>query len=233
VANDSYTTAEDTALVTTLQNGVLNNDTTSNATPISAEVVDQPVHGALSFNADGTFTFTPAANFHGTDSFTYTASDGVATSTLATVTITITSVNDAPVAVADTYDATPGNTLVVNQANGVLKNDSDVDGDAITAVLVTNPGNGSLTLNPDGSFNYTPTSGFSGTDSFTYKPNDGTVDGNIVTVTLNVVPPGGEGEGASIQDAALLDYLSGLNNSSAVSSTAWTSAVDHLMGQLG
>ena len=73
-------------------------------------------------------------------------------------------------------------TLVVGAATGVLANDSDIDGDPLSAILVSDVSNGSLTLNPDGSFTYTPTPDWNGTDSSPYRVNDGPVDGNPVTV---------------------------------------------------
>ena len=94
--------------------------------------------------------------------------------------------NTAPVAVNDAY-ATPLNTpLVVAAATGVLDNDTDADNDTLTAAKVTDPANGTVTLNPNGGFTYTPTAGYSGPDSFTYRANDGTVNSNIATVTITV-----------------------------------------------
>jgi len=110
-----------------------------------------PNHGTLSLNADGSFSYSPAANFNGTDSFTYKASDGQAQSGVATVTITVTPVNDAPVAANDDSYTTPEDTLLMVTAPGLLANDSDVDGDTLSAVLVTGPTHGTLTLNGDGS----------------------------------------------------------------------------------
>ena len=78
--------------------------------------------------------------------------------------------------------------LTVTAAQGLLVNDTDVDGDSLTAVLASGPSNAaSFTLNPDGSFDYTPVAGFTGTDTFSYMPNDGTVNGNTATVTITVV----------------------------------------------
>ena len=96
--------------------------------------------------------------------------------------ITVTPVNNAPVAVNNSYNA-PNGILTVAAA-GVLANDTDADGNSLTAVLVTAPAHGTVTLNPNGSFTYTPTSSFIGTDSFTYTANDGTLNSNIATVTI-------------------------------------------------
>jgi uncharacterized delta-60 repeat protein len=84
------------------------------------------------------------------------------------------------------YTTSEDNPLVVNASQGVLSNDHDTDSDSLTAVLVSNASNGSVTLNPDGSFTYTPAANFYGTDTFIYKVNDGTADSNIATVTINV-----------------------------------------------
>ncbi|NEU06742.1 tandem-95 repeat protein, partial [Flavihumibacter sp. R14] len=108
--------------------------------------VTDPANGTLVFNADGSFTYTPNANFNGTDSFTYKVSDGSLESNIATVTITVTPVNDAPVAVNDTY-TTAEETAITITAPGILVNDSDIDGDAITAIKVTDPANGTLVFN--------------------------------------------------------------------------------------
>ncbi len=96
---------------------------------------------------------------------------------------------NAPVAVADSYTTSQDTALVV-AAPGLLANDTDADGDPLTAVKVTDPAHGTLSLNSNGSFTYTPTNGFSGSDSFTYKANDGTLDSNIATVSLQVTAGG-------------------------------------------
>jgi hypothetical protein len=110
-------------------------------------------------------------------------------------------INHEPVAVDDAYATDQGVELDVT-APGVLDNDSDPDGDAITAVKVTDPADGSLILNADGSFTYTPDPGFFGVDSFTYKANDTLLDSNIATVTLTV----NEGDTTPPQ-VALLDSV--------------------------
>ena len=82
---------------------MLSNDTDVDSPTLTAALVSGPAHGTLTLNADGSFTYTPDANFNGTDSFTYKASDGLADSNVATVTITVNAVNDAPVATGDSY----------------------------------------------------------------------------------------------------------------------------------
>src|SRR6185436_12866659 len=106
--------------------------------PLTSVLVSDVSHGTLTLNADGSFTYTPDLNFNGVDSFTYRANDGTADSNVATVTINVTPVNDVPSATHDDYNTNEDATLSI-QAPGVLANDIDVDGDAITAVLVTAP----------------------------------------------------------------------------------------------
>ncbi len=182
--NDSFTTAENTIL-NVAASGVLANDSDVDGDTLSAVLVSQPTHGSLTLNSNGSFSYTPAASYNGTDSFTYKASDGQTDSGVATVTITITSVNDAPVAVNDSYTTAEDTTLNV-AAPGVLANDSDVEGDILSGALLTQPTHGSLTFNSDGSFSYTPAANYNGTDSFTYKANDGQADSGIATVTITI-----------------------------------------------
>ena len=112
------------------------------------------------------------------------ASDGMLTAT-ATVQLTVTAVNDAPVAVGDAYTMTAGTTLSV-AAPGVLGNDGDVDGDPLLAMLDTPPNSGTLALNADGSFVYTASVGFTGVVTFTYHASDGQADSAPVVVTITV-----------------------------------------------
>ncbi len=189
--NDAYTVAEDTTLVVPAASGVLFNDTdlvVPGPSPLSAVLVALPSAGTVALNTDGSFTYTPYPNFNGPDSFTYKASDGVNLSNLATVAVTVTPVNDPPVAAADAYNAVVGQILNV-PAPGVLANDSDVDGNTLTAVLVSGPTSGTLTLNANGSFSFTPAAGalVGSTASFTYKAKDTLLDSNIVTVTITIV----------------------------------------------
>src|SRR5207245_4075619 len=147
-ANDSYTTNEDTAL-TVAAPGVLANDTDVDSTTITAVLAAGPAHGTLTLAANGSFSYTPAANYNGTDSFTYKANDGALDSNIATVAITVTAVNDPPVAVNDNV-TTDEDTPLTLAAPGVLGNDSDIDSATITAILVAGPAHGTTTLNANG-----------------------------------------------------------------------------------
>jgi hypothetical protein len=136
-------------------------------------------------NSDGSFSYVPAQDFNGTDSFEYQVSDGNGGFDTATVTITVNPVNDLPVGQADSYDAIAGQAF--SSSVSVLDNDTDVDGDALVAILVSGPSNGVLSLSPSGNFIYTPADGFAGTDSFTYVPNDGTGSGSARVVEVQVI----------------------------------------------
>src|SRR6185436_17142497 len=135
--------------------------------------------GTLTLNGDGSFSYMPALNFNGIDTFTYKATDGQAQSGIATATITVTPVNDAPVAANDDNYTTPEDTQLTVIAPGVLANDSDVDGDPLSTILVSGPSHGTLTLNSNGSFSYMPALNFNGIDTFTYRATDGQAQSGI------------------------------------------------------
>jgi VCBS repeat-containing protein len=181
---DAFAVNEDSAL-TIPAAGVLANDADIDSTTLAAIEVSGPAHGSLTLNADGSFSYTPDANFHGGDSFTYKVSDGALESNVAAVTITVASVNDAPIASDNAY-TTDEDTALTIAAPGVLGNDSDVDGDDLTASVAAAPTGGAVALNSDGSFTYTPNAGYVGTDSFTYVAGDGTADSTPATVTIAV-----------------------------------------------
>ncbi|MFO0869322.1 MAG: Ig-like domain-containing protein [Pirellulales bacterium] len=183
---DSYSTSLNTPLTVPTGSGVLANDTDANSDPLTAVLVSGPTHGTLTLNATGSFTYNPATGYTGSDSFTYRANDGTADSNTATVTLTVNALNAAPVAVADSYATTLNTPLTVAAGSGVLANDTDTNSDPLTAALVAGPAHGTLTLNTDGSFTYTPTTDYTGSDSFTYQANDGAIDSNIATVTLTI-----------------------------------------------
>ena len=141
-------------------------------------------HGTVSCTAGGLCTYTPAANYNGPDSFTYTVSDGNGGTDTGTVTVTVTPVNDPPVAAGNsltTPQNTPGNVAV-------LSNDSDVDGDALAVTGSTNGSNGTVSCTAAGVCTYTPATGFSGSDSFTYTVSDGKGGTAIATVSVTVTP---------------------------------------------
>ena len=184
--NDAYSIDEDGVLSVPAL-GVLGNDTDTEGSALSASLVSGVSHGILVLNSDGSFSYTPNANYFGSDSFTYQANDGLNDSNIATVNITVNPINDAPVAVGENYSTNEDVTLNVPTL-GVLGNDSDIEGDALTAILVSDVSNGTLTLNADGSFTYVPDANYFGPDSFTYKANDGALDSNMVTVSITVNP---------------------------------------------
>lgn len=184
VANpDAYSVRHDRVLNVAAP-GVLGNDVVVLG---STAVRDsQPAHGSLALQSNGAFTYTPAAGYVGTDSFRYHAHD-LLDSNSATVTITIT--NATPVAHADSYTATTGVTLSV-PAPGLLANDTDGDGDALSAQLVDGGGNGSLDVNANGSFSFKSGGSFSGDRTFTYRVTDGVAWSVSATVTIAVSPTG-------------------------------------------
>lgn len=205
---DEYATDEDAALTVDAANGVLSNDTDGDDDALTATLVSDVANGTLVLNSDGSFTYTPDADFNGSDSFTYRASDGISETAETTVTITVNSVNDAPVGVEDEFSVNENTTLTVDAENGVLANDTDAEDDTLTATLVTDVTNGTLTLAADGSFTYEPDADFSGTDTFTYRANDGADDSAETTVTImvanvNAVPVGVADEYTTNEDAAL------------------------------
>jgi VCBS repeat-containing protein len=183
-AADAYSTGEDTTL-TVAAPGVLANDNDPAGDNLHAVVGSAPSHGTLALNADGSFTYTPAADFNGGDSFTYRASDDAVASSPAAVKITVTATEDTPMATDDAYTTAEDAALTV-AAPGVLGNDSDADGDTLSAELGSAPSHGVVSLNADGSFAYTPAANFNGSDSFTYRASDGTLASNMATVTLTV-----------------------------------------------
>ncbi len=125
-------------------------------------------------------TYTPNAGWTGSDSFTYKANDGHLDSNTATVTITVKAVNHAPVVNAVSV-STNQDTAVQITLNG-----TDIDGDALTYAIVGGPGHGNLGTVSGAKVTYTPNAGWTGSDSFTYKANDGHLDSNTATVTITV-----------------------------------------------
>lgn len=182
--NDSYTSFAQVFTVGAA-GGVLVNDTSPNMTPLAARVNTLPLNGSLTFQPDGSFTYSAYNGFTGLDSFTYIANDGIYDSLPATVNLMVFAINRAPTANNDSY-TTPVNTPLTIGAPGVLANDTDPDGNALLASLVSGTRNGTLFLNANGSLTYTPQQGFQGVDSFTYKASDGSSLSNLATVQIEV-----------------------------------------------
>jgi hypothetical protein len=185
---ESYNTNEDTPLTPDPGGGVLANDSDPDGDPITAVLVSPPQHSSsFSLNSNGSFNYQPSANYNGPDAFTYRASANGKTTAVLTASIAVASVNDPPVASSDDAGVSLVGSTVSQAVPGVLGNDSDVDGDGLTAVLDQDVSHGSLTLNPDGSFSYTPEPGYTGSDSFQYHAFDGSASSNSVTVSFLVV----------------------------------------------
>ncbi len=193
---DSVTTEEDASLVI----DVLANDSDRDGDNLTIIAASDPTNGTVIVNEDGTITYIPDPDFNGTDQFTYTISDGNGGTSTSTVTVTVTGTNDAPVAGGDTVTANEDTPLVISAA-GLLLNDSDVDGDALSIASFTQPANGTVVDNGDGTFTYEPAPGFTGTDSFTYTISDGNGGTDTATVTVTVDP---------VNDAPIVDLNGGV-----------------------
>ena len=161
------------------------------------------MRGTLTLNSDGTFNYAPAAGFEGDDAFRYQVFDGKANSNVATVTLHVSSgtsetpppdetpppaEDQRPEAVNDVFSTPAGTALNVPAANGLLANDSDPDGDVITASAFGQPLHGTVTVADDGSFVYTPEAGYVGMDAFLYRTSDGRKWSAVAAVTIYVTP---------------------------------------------
>lgn len=181
--DDSYTLVEDAAIfLVPAATGLLANDTDADQDPLTVELVQGPQHGVLGLNSDGSFLYDPSTNFNGTDSFTYVARD-FRNSNVATVTLTVTPAYDPPIGNPDSYKSLPGRPLVISSLVGLLANDRNPDRASLTVVLADDVRDGTLSLNPDGSFTYDP-GDFAGQTSFRYRIDDGTSLTSPISVTL-------------------------------------------------
>ena len=197
--DDAITTNEDTAV----DIAVRANDTDPDGDALTVQSVGQGAHGSVSINPDGSVRYDPNANYSGADSFTYTLSDGNGGTDTATVNVTVTPVNDAPVAVDDAASTAQGVPVDI----AVLANDTDVDGDSRTVTSVTQGTNGSVAINPNGTVTYTPNAGFGGSDSFSYSISDGKGGTSSATVSVgvgsNAAPVAGDDAYSIDEDAVL------------------------------
>lgn len=184
--NDSYSVNQDAVLTT---GNVLANDTDPNGDTLSVSAFTQAAHGTVVNNNNGTFKYTPTAGWYGADAFTYTVSDGKGGTDIGTVNITVNHVNHAPVANNDSV-ATVQDTPVTT-AN-VLSNDTDSDGDTLSVSAFTQAAHGAVVNNNNGTFKYTPVTGWYGTDAFTYTVSDGhggTAVGTVNVTVAQAAPP--------------------------------------------
>lgn len=184
--NDDYTIPSGSTLAVPAP-GVLTNDTADTGL-LSAWLASTPTNGTILLNTNGGFSYTSASGYVGADTFTYRVRDGFGTSAVARVSLTITS-NSAPVAANDTFAGISGVPLVI-AAPGVLANDTDAEGQPLSALLVNGPAQGTLSLNADGGFVYTSANGYVGTDAFTYRATDGGATSAVGTVSLSLSPAG-------------------------------------------
>ncbi len=206
VANgDAYSLHEDSLLVVDAP-GVLGNDTDADQDLLFALLDQDPAHGSLTFNQDGSFTYLPDLNYFGADSFTYQASDGFA-SAPAQVTLTINPVNDPPVAVDDSASTDEDTPVTIN----LVQNDQDIDGLVVgsSVTIQANPVFGAVNNNGDGTVTYMPGPNFYGSDSFTYLilDNDG-LPSSPGVVTVLVIPvndsPVAAGDAYAVDEDAVL-----------------------------
>jgi VCBS repeat-containing protein len=160
----------------------LQNDGDPDGDALTVTLTAPPSNGSVSLAPNGSFTYTPTAGFFGTDTFDYSASDGFAS---ATATVSISVSNAAPTSTDDAYTVFRNQTLSV-PAGGVLDNDTDADGDALSATLWVGTANGTVTLAANGGFTYTPIAGYVGGDAFTYHASDGTASSGRATVIIQV-----------------------------------------------
>ncbi|MGH1420656.1 MAG: tandem-95 repeat protein, partial [Hyphomonas sp.] len=167
-------TDEDTAISGAVVTNDIDGDT------VVATLSTAPTNGTVIVNSDGTYTYTPASDYVGSDSFVVLLDDGNGGTSTVSVSATIGAINDNPVAADDAQ--TTDEDVAVNGAVTL----SDVDGDTVTASLGTAPTNGTATVNSDGTYTYTPNADFNGTDTFTVSANDGNGGTDVATVTITV-----------------------------------------------
>ena len=194
---------------TSVDIAVLANDIDVDGDAFDVESFTQPANGTVTDNGDGTLAYVGNTGFIGTDTFTYTATDGSDVSVSATVALNVSAI---PVANDDSYNVeasgqlsfSPGGVPITSHT--ILDNDSDDDGDVLTAVLVTDPVNGTLTLQSDGSVTYVADPGYTGPDYFIYRAVDSRgLQSDPATVSLNVT---GVNESPIVTAITALDPLS-------------------------
>ncbi|WP_315861165.1 beta strand repeat-containing protein [Anatilimnocola floriformis] len=218
-ADQTVTTAEDAASAPiNVLTGLTDAGTLDTHTAVAVDAFT-PAGAFYSLAADGTFVYDPSGAFNSlsagataTETISFTIVDDDGGTATGSIVVTITGDNDAPFAQSMVYSTAEDTPLVV-PAPGALTNASDNDtGDVLTAILVEAPEHAaSFALNPDGSFHYTPTADYNGTDSFTYKANDGLADSNTVTIVLNTTPVADYDFGDAPASYGVAQHSEGLN----------------------
>ena len=211
VLNEGATAVIDTTLL-------LTSDQDHDANELTYTVTSAPSNGTLLLNGVASSTFTQddidnnrvtyahSGSETTSDSFLFSVDDGIGAATNGTFVIGVNSVNDAPVAVSDSLTTDEGGTIN-GTSSDLLGNDSDAENDPLTATLISDVTNGTLTLNPDGSFTYTHDGSETTSDSFQYRVNDGQLDSNVVTVSINVIPVNDAPNGADDNYSAITGFL--------------------------
>ena len=177
VAKDDEVLVDEDSFVTFTTAQLLGND--GDVDTVDGDVVSfgtitsAPLHGALTLNADGSYRYDPTRDFTGRDSFVYSVTDSAGLVSTATVAIEVVPTNDAPVAYDDTVGMDEDGVLVL-PFTSLFANDSDLDGDALIFDSITSdPLNGRVVVNADGTLSYSPAANYNGTDSFRYRVSDG------------------------------------------------------------
>jgi len=188
-ADDNYNAPADGQVQIQQSIGLLSNDT--NYTPdtkITASVVSLPEHGSLQLNSDGSFIYMPVSGFKGADSFTYKVDNGTFISNIATVHLTVIdqASNTPPAVFKDQYQAFVSNILSVSEKDGVLSNDFDSENNHLYVILTEDVKHGTLSLDYNGAFQYTPEENWDGIDYFYYKATDNIEESTPIKVTITV-----------------------------------------------
>jgi hypothetical protein len=208
-AQDDFSVTDEDTPVTVL---VLANDSDPDGDVISVSSANQGAHGSVTVNA-GSLTYSPDRNWSGIDSFSYTVADGGGGTATAAVVITVQPVNDAPTARADLTDTSEDTPTTIS----VLANDTDVDGDSLSVSTVTQGSHG-VTTTDGASITYSPSSGWSGTDSFSYSISDGHGGFGSAGVTVTVA--------AAIEDPAVVVPPGTQNHPPVITVTGDTAVVE-------
>uniref|UniRef100_UPI0025FFB47B retention module-containing protein n=2 Tax=uncultured Pseudacidovorax sp. TaxID=679313 RepID=UPI0025FFB47B len=190
--NASLTTPEDTPIAGRV------NATDIDGNLLTYSAAGNPQHGVVVVNADGTYVYTPAKDYNGPDSFTVTVSDGQGGTTTATVNVTVTPVNDAPVPAnpenppaGQNFDPATGNYRITTPEDTPVSGKvaaTDVDGDPLTFAKGSDPTHGTVVVNADGSYTYTPAKDYNGSDQFTVVVSDGNGGTATSTVFVGITP---------------------------------------------